>query len=157
MRKRFSSAKSFLLSLMARQVMNQKTKQKIHSLSFGNNYISDQFSKKQSKASHSLRLHCNYLYDSGGINTSQIMHSKVLSNLLYGFYIRYPWLQKYHLVKKLPIIRTILKQKYPSITFADLTFDGFMNKVVDLLWVELNRTKSLTRHFAWKFDNYQLP
>ena len=143
MKKCFSSAKSFLLSLMARQVMNQKTKQKFHSLSFGNNYISDQFNKKQSKASHSLRLHCNYLYDSGGINTSQIMHSKVLPNWLYGFYIRYAWLQKYHLVKKLPIIGTILQQKYPWITFADLNFDGFNNKVVDLLWVELNHAKSL--------------
>ena len=140
MKKRFSFAKSFLLSLMARQVMNNK--KKIHSLSFGNNYISDQFSKKQSKASHSLTLHCNYLYDSGGINTSQIMHSKIVPNWLYGFYIRYAWLQKYHLVKKVPTIGTILKQKYPWITFADLNFDGFNNKVVELLWVELNRAKS---------------
>ena len=33
---------------MARQVMNNK-KKKIHSLSFGNNYISDQFSKNKVK------------------------------------------------------------------------------------------------------------
>ena len=75
--------------------------------------------------------------------TTQVELTQVLPNWLYGFYIRYAWLQKYHLVKKLPIIGTILLQKYPWITFADLNFDGFNNKVVDLLWVELNRAKSL--------------
>ena len=115
-------------------------KKRNHSLSFGNIYISDQFSKKRSKASHSLKLHCNYLYDSGGINTSQIMHSKVVPNWLYGFYTPYAWVQKYHLVNKVSIIGTILQQKNP---FADSNIGGFNNKVADLLWVELNRAKSL--------------
>ena len=87
-----------------------------------------------------MKLHCNYLHDSGGINTSQIMHSKVVPNWLYGFYRPYAWVQKYHLVNKVSIIGTILQQKNP---FADSNIGGFNNKVADLLWVELSRAKSL--------------